>query len=131
VDSVSVILIVARYVPSVDTRDILWAVGGLVLLIVVGTFIILRIRRSMQEDEPPAVGGTPFTLHDLRQLHKAGRLSDDEYEAARARIIAMVSRESEADSPEDRETVAIRPPSEEEVDGEAKKTDPPDTKPPT
>ena len=40
-------------------------------------------------------GGTGFTLSDLRQLHKAGKMTDREFELAKAKILEAAKRASE------------------------------------
>ena len=65
---------------------IAWSVGILVLLIV-GMVAAARLKRRIkQEDAPaPALG---FTLSDLRQMHRAGPLTDEEFNRAKEKIVA-------------------------------------------
>ena len=60
---------------------------GALLVLVVGLFVLVvwvRRRLSPKED----FHGEGFTLGDLRRLHKAGQLSDEEFEKAKAVMIA-------------------------------------------
>ncbi|HEX2971320.1 MAG TPA: hypothetical protein VHP11_03245 [Tepidisphaeraceae bacterium] len=56
----------------------------LVAAILVGFAIAVWVKRRITEPEQSASPG--FSLEDLRQLHRAGKLSDEEYERARARM---------------------------------------------
>ena len=62
----------------------------LVLLgvIVVGGVIILLARRYLHNGGASEGGG--FTLHDLRQMHAGGEISDDEFERAKAQMIGRL-----------------------------------------
>jgi uncharacterized protein YneF (UPF0154 family) len=64
----------------------------LVVAIVVGFAIAVWVKRRITEPESPASPG--FSLEDLRQLHREGKLSDQEYERARARMaVGMLKKE--------------------------------------
>lgn len=66
---------------------IVWSLILLGLLIV-GLVIIVRLKKKLtQTDEIHS--GSGFTLSDLRSLHKNGKMSDDEFEKAKAQIVAM------------------------------------------
>ncbi|MEA2709934.1 MAG: hypothetical protein QOF78_2535 [Phycisphaerales bacterium] len=56
-------------------------------LFAAGFFAISKLQKWLKEDEDPgpAIG---FTLSDLRALHKQGKMSDEEYERARAKMVA-------------------------------------------
>src|SRR5687768_18438174 len=58
----------------------------LICLLVGGFFAITRLRQWMREDDAP-VSGIGFTLSDLRQLHKQGQMTDEEFERAKGKII--------------------------------------------
>lgn len=60
------------------------ALFALILVVVVGWFVIARIRNWMRADEGPSEA---FTLEDLRKLHRSGQISDEEYERAKAMMI--------------------------------------------
>ena len=67
----------------------LLVLAGLVLL---AWLAIVSIRRRLHgTDAPPAVA---FTLEDLRRLHAAGDLTDEEFGRAQERIIGDADRES-------------------------------------
>lgn len=63
---------------------ILWSIF-IVILIVVGFTAVIWIKRWVSEPDDAPVGG--FSLGDLRQLHKTGQMSDEEFEKAKAMIV--------------------------------------------
>jgi len=64
----------------------LWSII-LIILLVIGAAGVMRLRRWLKEDDAPT-GGIGFTLSDLRQLHKQGQMTDEEFERARAKMVA-------------------------------------------
>ena len=66
------------------TLFVLLGVVLAVVMIFAGVVFWLRQRLSPHED----FRGEGFTLGDLRRLHKEGKLSDDEFERAKAGMIA-------------------------------------------
>jgi hypothetical protein len=73
----------------------------------VGLVIVVVVRRRAQAYQNDAGPGLPFTLHDLRQLHDDGQLTDEEFERARSRIVSMskaqLNKPTPAAPPERRE----------------------------
>ena len=64
-----------------------FAMLGVLLVLVVGLFVIVWwVRRRLSPNED--FHGEGFTLGDLRRLHKSGQLSDEEFEKAKAGMIA-------------------------------------------
>lgn len=83
VDSCSTLLAAQRYSPMQ-----VWIRLGLVVVLALGLVVVaVWIRRRLLGggDEPPPVG---FTLADLRSLHAAGQLSDEELAKAEAKAAA-------------------------------------------
>ncbi len=65
-------------------------VWSLILLgiLIIGLVVIVRLKKKLtQTDEQTA--GVGFTLSDLRALHQNGKMTDDEFEKAKAQILAM------------------------------------------
>jgi hypothetical protein len=58
----------------------------LIVLVIIGAAGVLRLRRWLKEDDVPS-GGIGFTLSDLRQLHQQGKMTDAEFERARAKMV--------------------------------------------
>ena len=78
---------------STNPFSLLQSIGGallvLVVVVVVGWFAIVRLRNWMRSG---AESSEPFTLEDLRKLHREGQLSDEEFERAKTMMIGSVRR---------------------------------------
>src|SRR5688572_4124331 len=59
----------------------------LIALLLGGYFTVMWLRRTLKEedDAPSPIG---FTLSDLRQLHREGKMTDEEFERARGKMVA-------------------------------------------
>ena len=64
-----------------------WCLFAIALL-VGGFFAVKWVRRWAKEDDSLAAGAIGFTLSDLRQLHKAGQMTDEEFERAKTKMVA-------------------------------------------
>jgi hypothetical protein len=63
---------------------------GIVGVVLVGMVIVQRVKRKVQQgDEAPSAG---FSLSDLRALHKAGKISTEEFEKAKAKVVEAVRK---------------------------------------
>lgn len=81
-------ILVAATTPAQPGRlfqDLLPWLGALVALVVIGGIIVALVRRSLRSDAGASPGG--FSLQELRDLHDAGELSDEEFERAKAKLI--------------------------------------------
>ena len=67
----------------------------LIVLLIIGAAGVLRLRRWMKEDDLPA-GGIGFTLSDLRQLHKQGKMTDAEFEKAKEMMLGGARKLAES-----------------------------------
>ncbi|MFM9957639.1 MAG: SHOCT domain-containing protein [Phycisphaerales bacterium] len=79
--------LLAQSVQSVDVTKILVAVGVLLATVLLLAVVLLKMRRRLLADDEAA--GMPLTLHDLRQLHASGAMSDEEFDRAKAALIGM------------------------------------------
>ena len=70
---------------------LLWALGILLLIVVVGCVALMVFRRRLTEqdsgDQSMNVG---FSLADLREMRDRGEITAEEYERTRARVVARV-----------------------------------------
>jgi hypothetical protein len=66
---------------------VLWSALLLAALALLYVVVMAVRRRLGRRDEMPTVG---FTLADLRQLHKKGHLSNEEYEKAKGALLAAM-----------------------------------------
>lgn len=70
-----------------DYAGLALAAGLLVVLLVVGYIGVSMLRRWMRRG-PVERTAMPFTLEDLRTMHRDGQLSDEEFNRARERLLA-------------------------------------------
>jgi hypothetical protein len=75
-----------------ENRDkMLLALGILMVLVVVGGFGILMIRRRLNaQDDPASSESVGFSLSDLRAMRDRGEITPEEYEITKARVIDKV-----------------------------------------
>lgn len=94
---------------SAFSKEVFLWLGVIVVLgFLLGIVALVLRRKLMADDAPPPIG---FTLADLRAMHAAGQLSDEELAAAEAKTLAKTraaylgeetaSEESESGSPHD------------------------------
>ena len=65
----------------------------LVGLVIVAMVILAWVRNRVKEPDEPVSAG--FTLSDLRQLHKSGQMSDEEFERAKAKVVEAARKATE------------------------------------
>ena len=75
-------------------------------VVIVGGVIAMLVRKWMQPAQPGT--GPAMTLEDLRTLHRTGALSDEEFAAAKAALIAAW-RPSQSDARADADLTANPP----------------------
>jgi len=68
-------------------------VGSIIVIIlaIVGFLGVKWISKWMKNQDDPTVG-TGFTLSDLRQLHKSGKMNAEEFEKAKAILLASAAK---------------------------------------
>lgn len=86
-----------------------WA-GILIAMIVILAVIVLIIRGRLMNEETPQDGGNPFSISELRRLHREGQLTDEEFERAKSSLIASVSGGKREFSSEELHNSAEAPP---------------------
>ncbi|HMN95755.1 MAG TPA: hypothetical protein PKC43_05830 [Phycisphaerales bacterium] len=82
----------ARGVPTGQDLlpSLLPALGVLAALAVVGTVTIAVVRRRMRSAADER--NVPFTLDELRRLHREGKLTEDEFARARQSMLDAAKR---------------------------------------
>lgn len=70
-----------------------WVIVALSLLFTVGLVLILIARRYWSSGSGESSGTTILTLDKLRQMHRQGQVSDEEFQALKDSIIDQ-SRDS-------------------------------------
>jgi len=76
-----------------STQSIVFWSLLLIGLIVAGWLTVWQVRRRLQRDDP--TGNAGFTLSDLRQLHKSGQMTDEEFQRARDRVVEAARKAAE------------------------------------
>jgi uncharacterized membrane protein len=76
---------------------------GLFVLVVIGWFAVVRVRRWMRDTSEDAAA---FTLEDLRRLRREGKITEDEFNRAREAMIGSIRSKASGggnpgDSPEE------------------------------
>ncbi len=66
---------------------VMWlgVLGGAVIVLGV---VLMGLRKRLR-DTPPQARDLPFTLSDLRRMHREGRLTDAEFDRAKHQVIAL------------------------------------------
>jgi hypothetical protein len=77
------------------TRIFVWSLALLGVL-AVGLLVVSKVKRRLQEPDAPVSAG--FTLSDLRQLHKSGQMTDEEFERAKAKVVEAARKAAERDA---------------------------------
>lgn len=83
-----------------DASSIIWGIGpiilGLIAVVVVGWFVVVHVRSWMKASGESAEA---FTLDDLRRMHRAGEISDAEFQRAREAMIGAVRSKGTKEPP--------------------------------
>jgi hypothetical protein len=70
----------------------------LLILVAGGAYAVIWLRRRYWGSEDEEVAPMGFTLGDLRNLHKSGRISGEEFEKAKEKIVAAARRAAEREA---------------------------------
>ena len=88
-----------NFVAANDTKGILLWSLVLLAVVIVGFILVLWVKRRMQvqdTDTGPKIG---FSLADLRELHRTGKISDQEFERARGKMAASLKHRESTEKP--------------------------------
>ena len=84
--------------PTIAANDvgpiIVWSLLLIVFLVLMFVAIVY-FKKWLSKDDEDSASDIGFTLGDLRRLHKQGKMSDDEYEKARVKMIAATKAAAE------------------------------------
>lgn len=67
-------------------RDMLWPVSGLIILLLVAAVAVVWIRHRCRDHEDRAAMAAQM-LQQLRELHREGDLSDEEFRSIKSRLV--------------------------------------------
>ena len=71
--------------PADNSVSILMVSVALIVFVGLGFFAVMWVRKRMSPHED--MHGEGFTLTDLRELHRSGKISDEEFERAKAKMV--------------------------------------------
>ena len=61
----------------------------LIAFVVIAFFVLVRLRRWIKEDADAGPSeGIGFTLSDFRRLHREGKMTDEEFDRLRSKMVA-------------------------------------------
>lgn len=70
---------------------VIWSL--VLIAFLVGMFLLVgRIKHWLSPSSDIADGGAGFTLSDLRELHRSGKMSDEEFDKAKTKIIEAAQK---------------------------------------
>jgi hypothetical protein len=76
------------------TGVIVWSLV-LIGFIIAGLAVALQVKKRITHVEPSSASPGGFTLSDLRQMVKEGKLTPEEFEKAKLKIVAAAKRATE------------------------------------
>jgi hypothetical protein len=89
---------VPTFLADDDPFGIFIACFFMLVIVVGGFYAVVWLRKRIWNSEDEAVSGVGFTLGDLRQLHKTGQISEEEFGRAKEKIVAAARRAAERDA---------------------------------
>lgn len=81
-------LFLALILADAGIGDVIFRSLVLMVIVIVALYGVLRLRRWLNEDDDEATAKVGFTLSDLRELHRRGEMTTEEFEKARAQMLA-------------------------------------------
>lgn len=77
--------------PAGGVGQMVWWLVALVLVVIVALWGVTHLKRRLKvADEPTVRSG--FTLGDLRDMHRQGQITDEEFEKTKAQVVAAAQR---------------------------------------
>ena len=99
------------------TSRIMVACGLLILAVIVLGIGLTIVRRRLRDASTPGPGGQPWTLDDVERMRERGDLTESEYRAMRATLVAAYRGDSPPPS-RPAPPVSVRPPRQDDDGGE-------------
>ncbi len=73
-------------VAAIDLMEIIWGVAALAALLLVAVVALLYVRKRFSDCSHRQLLDSGFTLDDLRQMHRDGKISDKEYNLLKEKL---------------------------------------------
>jgi hypothetical protein len=81
-----------------DPLSVVFACLLLAVLVLAWAYAVMWLRRRYWGADDGAVPSTGFTLADLRELHRSGQISEEEFNRAKEKILAAHQRAEQRDA---------------------------------
>jgi hypothetical protein len=81
-----------------DPFSVVFACLLLAVVVLAGAYAVMWLRRRYWGPDDGAVPSTGFTLADLRELHRSGQISEEEFNRAKEKILAAHQRAAQRDA---------------------------------
>jgi hypothetical protein len=88
--------------PQQRNAMLFW-LGVLLVIVVIGFAVLMLFRRRLTEEQAPSSQDVGFSLSDLRAMRDRGEITAEEYERTRAKVVANVKRMVDAPPPSPKE----------------------------
>lgn len=79
--------------------SVIWWMLVLLAFVIVGFVAVVQVKKWVSKPDE-GLGGTGFTLSDLRALHRSGKMSAEEFEKAKAIIVDAAQRAAKREAEE-------------------------------
>jgi hypothetical protein len=97
----------AAVLPLAQAEGAVFWGAVLIVILIIAFVAVIYVRRLMSHDED--FHGEGFTLGDLRQLHKAGQLSDEEFDKAKSLLVAGLQKAQNKQTPPKPQPLDLKP----------------------
>ncbi len=83
-----------------DAGSVIFWSAVLIALMVLGFIVVAAVKKRVNDDDPDdnPRASAGFTLSDLRQLHREGKITPEEFVRAKGKIVDAAKRASERES---------------------------------
>jgi hypothetical protein len=75
--------------------DIILVCVLLLIVVLAAAYGVMWLRKRLWSDEDVELPAAGFTLGDLKQLHKSGKITDEEFQVARNKVLAAAKAAAE------------------------------------
>jgi hypothetical protein len=68
--------------------DVIFVCIFLLIVVLAAAYAVIWLRRRLWSQEDADLPSTGFSLGDLKQLHRQGKITDQEFQTAREKVVA-------------------------------------------
>lgn len=73
-------------IAAIDLMEIIWGVAALAALLLVAVVALLYVRKRFSGRNHRQLPDSGFALEDLWQMHRDGKISDEEYNLLKGKL---------------------------------------------